>query len=143
MVSAFVIVCAVAALLWLIGAFFNTFSGVFLPLAVAGIIALILNPYFDWLVAKNLPSPLALVAVFLAILLPIAAFGWFVGDIVVEQVSDLISKIPGWWKAGVEWAQDKAPKLKELYDEYGLEERLKKSVEGKEGDLLSGLGSSA
>ena len=35
--SAFVIICAVAALLWLVGAFFSKFSGVFLPLAVAGI----------------------------------------------------------------------------------------------------------
>ncbi len=138
--STFVIICAVAALLWLVGAFFSRFSGVFLPLAVAGIIALILNPYFDWLVAKNVPKPLALVAVFLAILLPIAAFAGFGGHIVVKQVSDLISEIPGWWKATVEWAQTKAPRLKELYDEYGLEEKLKKSLEGKEGDLLSGLG---
>ena len=138
--SAFVIVCAVAALLWLVGAFFSKFSGVFLPLAVAGIIALILNPYYRWLVGRKLPPPAALIAVFLAILIPIAGFGWFVGDLVVEQVSDLISRIPGWWKDGVEKVQERMPRLKELYEKYGLEDKLRHSIEGKEGDLLSGLG---
>ncbi len=138
-VSAFVIICAVAALLWLVGAFFNTFSGVFLPLAVAGIIALILNPYFDWLVDHKLPGPVALIAVFLAILLPIAGFSWFLGDLVVEQTSDLISKIPEWWKAGVEQLQKRWPKIQQLSQEYGVEERLSSAMEGKEGAVLSAL----
>ncbi len=138
-VSAFVVICAVAALLWLIGAFFNTFSGVFLPLAVAGIIALILNPYFDWLVDRKLPGPVALIAVFLAILLPIAGFGWFLGDIVVEQTSDLISKIPEWWKSGIEQLQQRWPKIQQLSQKYGIEEKLNSALEGKEGALLSAL----
>ncbi len=138
-VSAFVVICAVAALLWLIGAFFNTFSGVFLPLAVAGIIALILNPYFDWLVDHKLPGPVALIAVFLAILIPIAGFGWFVGDIVVEQTSDLISKIPEWWKSGIEQLKERWPKIQQLSLKYGIEEKLTSALEGKEGALLSAL----
>ncbi len=138
-VSTFVVICAVAALLWLIGAFFNTFSGVFLPLAVAGIIALILNPYFDWLVDHKLPGPVALIAVFLAILLPIAGFGWFLGDIVVEQTSDLISKIPEWWKSGIEQLKQRWPKIQQLSLEYGIEEKLNSAMEGKEGALLSAL----
>ena len=138
-VSAFVVVCAVAALLWLIGAFFNRFSGVFLPLAVAGIIALILNPYFDWLVARKLPAPLALIAVFLAILIPIAGFGWFLGDIVVDQTSDLISKIPEWWKSGIEQLKERWPKIQTLSQRYGVEEKLSSAIEGKEGAVLSVL----
>ncbi len=138
-VSAFVIICAVAALLWLVGTFFNTFSGVFLPLAVAGIIALILNPYFDWLVDHKLPGPIALIAVFLAILIPIAGFGWFLGDLVVEQTSDLISKIPEWWKAGVGQLQQRWPKIQQLSQEYGVEEKLSSVMEGKEGAVLSAL----
>ncbi len=138
-VSAFVIVCAVAVLLWLVSAFFNTFSGVFLPLAVAGIIALILNPYFDWLVDRKLPAPVALIAVFLAILLPVVGFGWFLGDIVVEQMSDLISKIPEWWKAGIEQLKERWPKIQELSQKYGVDEKLTAAFEGKEGAVLSAL----
>ncbi len=135
--SVFVIVCAVAALLWLIGQFFSTFSHVFLPLAVAGIIAMMLKPYYDWFVAKlKLPSPVALIGVFLAILIPIVALGWFLGDIIVHQASDLISRIPEWWKAGVEQVQLRWPKL---VAEYDIVNKLTTAVEGKEGAVLSGL----
>ncbi len=138
-VSAFVVVCAVAALLWLIGAFFNTFSGVFLPLAVAGIIAMILNPYFDWLVARKLPAPVALIAVFLAILIPIAGFSWFLGGIVVEQASDLISKIPEWWKSGIDQLKERWPQIQTLSHKYGVDEKLSTAMEGKGGAVLSVL----
>ncbi len=135
-VSAFVIVCAVAAILWLVGAFFSRFSTVFLPLAVAGIIALILKPYFDWFTARRLPPPAALVAVFLAILVPVAGVVWFLGDLVVEQLSDLVARIPDWWKEAVAQVKDRWPDLSE---KYGLEERLREAAEGKEGAVLSGL----
>ncbi len=137
--ATFVIICAVVSLLWLVGAFFNMFSGVFLPLAVAGIIALILNPYFDWLVERKLPAPVALIAVFLAILIPFVGFGWFLGDLVVEQISDLISKIPEWWKAGIAQLKERLPKIQSLFLKYGLEEKLTAAVEGKEGAVLSAL----
>ena len=138
--SVFVIVCAVALLLWLIGAFFSKFSHVFLPLAVAGIIALILKPYYDWFHDRlNVPRPLALVAVFLAILIPIAGFGWFLGDIIVEQTSELISKVPEWWQAGVESAKERWPRIQLLSEKYGVEEKLGAAIEGKEGAVLSAL----
>lgn len=138
--SVFVIVCAVAALLWLVGAFFSKFSHVFLPLAVAGILALILKPYYDWFHERmKLPQPLALVAVFLAILIPIVGFGWFLGDVVVDQASDLISKIPEWWKSGIESAKERWPRIQELSEKYGVEERLQTAIEGKEGAVLSAL----
>ncbi|MEE8524937.1 MAG: AI-2E family transporter, partial [Thermoanaerobaculia bacterium] len=61
--SAVVILAAVVALLWLLGAFLARFSHVFLPLAVAGVIALILKPFFDWLVERlHLHPVLALAA---------------------------------------------------------------------------------
>ncbi|MCP3961746.1 MAG: AI-2E family transporter [bacterium] len=138
-VSVIVILCAVAALLALIGAFFSRFSGVFLPVAVAGIVALILNPYFDWFVARGLPKPAALVAVFLIILLPLAGLGWFLGDLVVEQASDLISKIPEWWKEGVVKLKESSPKIQEVMHKYGVEEKLRSALEGQEGAVLQAL----
>ncbi len=134
--SAVVILAAAAGLLWLLGAFLSKFSHVFLPLAVAAVIALILKPFFDWLVEKlRLPRVVALVALFLAILVPIVGLGWFFGDLLVGQLSDLVSRIPGWWQAGVEWVQARLPKIKELWDRYHMAERL----EGSEESLVSGL----
>jgi len=139
-VSVFVILCAAGSLLWLVGAFFSTFSHVFLPLAVAGIIALILKPYYEWFHGRlKMPQPMALVAVFLAILIPIVGFGWFLGDIIIEQTSDLISKVPEWWKSGVEQAKARWPKIQELSLKYDLENRIAEAFEGKEGAVLSAL----
>ena len=53
----------------------RTFSSVFLPLAVGGVIALVFRPYYKWLNEEvRLPAPIALAIVFLSILLPVAAF---------------------------------------------------------------------
>ena len=61
--SLVVILAALAALVWLVAAFFGKFSNVFLPLAVAGIVALVFRPYYDLLRTKlRLPTPLALLA---------------------------------------------------------------------------------
>lgn len=138
-VSTVVILAAIAALFWLLGVFLSSFANVFLPLAVAGVIALILKPFFDWLVARRLPPVLALIVLFLAILVPAVAVGWLFGDMLVGQVSELVSHVPEWWRATVEWIQARLPKLKELWDEYQVGDRLQAATSGKEGSLVAGL----
>jgi predicted PurR-regulated permease PerM len=134
--SAVVIIAAAAAFLWLLGAFLSKFSHVFLPLAVAAVIALILKPFFDWLMEKlRLPKVVALAVLVLAILVPVVGLGWFFGGLLVDQLSDLISKIPGWWQAASVWVQERLPTVKELWDRYHMAERL----EGSEESLVSGL----
>ena len=50
--------------------FLGAFSHVFLPLAVAGVLALVLEPWFNWLKIKaKLPDAFALIVVFLSFLL--------------------------------------------------------------------------
>jgi len=138
--SAVVILAAVVALFWLLGAFLARFSHVFLPLAVAGVIALILKPFFDWLVERlGLHPVLALVVLFLAILLPVVGVGWFFGDLLVSQISGLIAKIPDWWKGVSEWFQAQLPQLKVLWDRYQVGDRLQAATAGNEDSLVSGL----
>lgn len=70
-----IIILACGFLLWLIAVFLRTFSSVFLPLAVGGVIALVFRPYYKWLNEEvRLPAPIALAIVFLSILLPVGAF---------------------------------------------------------------------
>lgn len=138
--SAVVILAAVAALFWLLGAFLARFSHVFLPLAVAGVIALILKPYFDWLVERlHLHPVVALVALLLTILVPVVGVGWFFGDLLVGQISGLIDKIPDWWQGVAAWFQARLPKLKELWDQYQVGDRLQAATSGNENSLVSGL----
>ncbi|MGB6361893.1 MAG: AI-2E family transporter, partial [Thermoanaerobaculia bacterium] len=93
-----VIVGAVGMLIWLISAFFGKFSSVFMPLAVGAVAALVTKPWYDWLRQRlRLPKPLALLAVVISMVLPVVACVWFFGALVVEQLTDLISKVPQWW----------------------------------------------
>ena len=93
--AAVIILMAVAALFWLIGAFCARFSTVLLPLAEAGVAALVFRPYYEWLRRRlRLPKGLALTAVFLSVLIPLDAFLFFFGALAVDQISDLVAKLP-------------------------------------------------
>ena len=135
--SAVVILSAAGAIVWLLGAFLARFSQVFLPLAVAGVVALILEPYYGWFLEKLKNPALALVAVFLAVLLPSSGLLWLFGDLVVEQVSGLLEKLPGWWQSIESQLEERWPRLKALIKEYGLDQRLASATEGHEGALIS------
>jgi len=78
--SAAVIVVAVGAIFWLIGAFLARFSNIFLPLAVAAVAALVIKPYYDLFRTRlHFGRVPALIAVFLTAIVPLAALGWFSG----------------------------------------------------------------
>ncbi len=135
-VSAFVILMAVGALFWLVGSFVSRFSSVFLPLAVAVVAALVFKPYFGWLRRfLRLPPVVALIVVFLSVLVPLVAFCWLLGPPLVEQVSDLIDKVPEWWRHAVELVRERAPKIKDFVDRYEILDK----VEGQQENLVGGL----
>jgi len=132
-----VILCAVGGLVWLLGAFFRSFSNVFLPLAAAAIVALVTKPYYD-LLRRRLAPLLAVAVVFLSIILPIAAFAWFFGALAVGQVSDLVDHLPEWGRRLSAWASDHWPRVRELLDQYDVAARLQAALEGK-GEILVGV----
>jgi predicted PurR-regulated permease PerM len=135
-----VILCAIAGLVWLTALFLQRFSSVFLPLAVGAVAALVFNPYFEWLRRKlRLPPVLALAVVFISILVPVAAFFWFFGALVVEQVSDLVARLPEWWRALVDDVQERWPKVVRFFEENPWGQRLREAVEGQQSRLVSGL----
>lgn len=138
--SAVVILTAVGALVWLLSVFVARFAHVLLPLAVAGVVALILQPYQDWFVRRlKFPPVAALAAVFFCILVPVVAVVWFFGDLVVEQITDLVTKAPDWWRATSAKIEERWPRILELWNQYQIGDRLKTATEGNEGVLLSAI----
>ena len=138
--AALVILCAVVGLFWLVAEFLKRFSSVFLPLAVGAVAALVFNPYFEWLRRKlRLPAVLALAVVFISILVPVAAFFWFFGALVVDQVSDLVERIPEWWRALVEEVKERWPLVVRFFEENPWGQRIREAVEGQQARLVSGL----
>ena len=138
--AACVILAAVGVIFWLLGAFVSRFANVLLPLAVAGIAALVFQPYYDWLRLRlRLPGVLAVGAVFLSMLVPVAGFVWFFGGLVAEQVSDLGRQVPGWWGALVDWVRAQAPQIAEVVERYSLRQRLSDFAEGSGDTVVQGL----
>ncbi len=138
--ATFVIVCAVALLLWLLGSFVARFSNVFLPLAVAAIAAFVMQPYFELLRRRlRLPKVLALIAVFLSILVPLVAFGWFFGALVVEQLVGLARTAPETWTKMVEWAREHWPNAVSFLESNEAGQRVRDVLEGKEEAIARGV----
>lgn len=121
-----IIILAFGSLLWLIAVFLRTFSSVFLPLAVGAVIALVFRPYYMWLNEEvRLPAPIALAIVFLSILLPVGAFFWFFGALMLAQLSDLAAKFPEWWNNFADFVRDRWPKVVEFMETNPLGQRIR------------------
>lgn len=138
--AAAVIVGAIGLLFWLLSRFFDRFSAVFLPLVVAAVAALVFKPYFEWLRRSlHLGRVLALVAVVLSVLVPLAAFLWFFGALIADQLSDLFARIPDWWQAAVEWVRERAPQAVEFVRRHPILGQLTSPSEGGKQTLMQGL----
>jgi predicted PurR-regulated permease PerM len=138
--AAVIIVCAVIGLGWVGATFFHRFSHVFLPLAVGAIAALVFRPYYDLLHKRaKLPATLALVVVFLSILLPLVAFGWFFGALAVGQISDLATRLPAWWEKTTNTAQERWPEVREFFESNPWGQRIAAVAESQKENVLQGL----
>ena len=137
--AAVVLLLAIAGFFFLLGLFVTRFSNVFLPLAVAAVLALVVRPYFEWL-QRRMPSPLALVCVFLSFLIPLGLFGWFFGAMAVGQIADLIENGPMLWERFQAWLEERWPQVAAFFEERDIEDRLRTAVSGQEQEFLRGLG---
>ena len=92
---AVVIVLGVLGLIaWSCGWILQQLSSVLLPLAVAGIIAYLLDPLVNIIEKHNIPRIRAILLVFFsAVMLILAMLAWLVPYLVVE-ISDLINRLP-------------------------------------------------
>ena len=139
-VAACIILAAIGFVFWLLGAFVSRFSNVLLPLATAAIAALVFKPFFDWMRTKlRLPPVIAVIGVFLAIVLPIVAFSWFFGALIVDQCTELVRQIPGWWESVSDRVREQAPRVVEFFRRESVREGVSGAVEGSGNTLAKAL----
>ncbi len=134
------LVVMVGIVIWLctmLLAFFIRFSGVFLPLAVAGIIATLVKPYYAWL-EKRLHSPvLALLAVLFSLILPLGAIAFYFGAMIISQITSFINDLPIYAERIQVALQEKLPVLKAFIAKYDLKDKLAAFLEGRVDVLTS------
>ena len=135
-----IIICTVLGLGLTASLFLNRFSNVFMPLAVGGLAALVVKPYYNWLHEKlRLPISLALVAVVLSILVPIVTFGWFFGAILVDQTTEMLTKTPEWWDQTLQRLQAQWPQFQTFLEQNPWGQKIREVVESQQETLMSGL----
>ena len=121
--AAMVVVTAVVVLVFYSALFFKTFSHVFLPLAVAAIFAMVLDPWYEWL-HKRMPTALALVAVFLSIIIPLVAIIWFFGALIADQMAGLLDQLPVWWDRATTWFDANRTQIDKVLETSELKEKI-------------------
>ena len=139
-VSALVILVAIGLFGWLTAVFLRTFSGVFLPLAVGAVAALVFRPYYEWLRATcRLPVAVALAAVFLSVLIPLSFFVTFFGREAVNQFVGLATEVPGWWANARLWVEEQLPRAAGMLEDSGLGQRVRQTLTDQQAAILPWL----
>ncbi len=121
--AAAISIAALVILLVYLVRFFQAFSHVFLPLAVASIAATMLSPWYEWLRAR-MPMPIALILVFLSIIAPMGAVVTLFGALIAGQITELVDQLPIWWANMINWFAEHRPNIErikntELFNQVG------------------------
>jgi predicted PurR-regulated permease PerM len=112
-----IIISLVSAVFAGVGWMANQLSSVLLPLAVAGIIAYLLDPVVDWFQDRKMKRPWAIVSVFaIAILLQVGFAATFV-PFLVKDTKELVASVPKYRDA-----------IKQKYDDYSKNHSLEKYI---------------
>ena len=139
-ISSLVIVLAIGLTGWLLAAFLGYFSGVFLPLAVGAILALVCRPYYDWLRQRlKMPAAAAVLAVLVSGLLPVIGFSWFFGQLLAAQAVGFVSSLPEYLEAARTWIGERLPRVVEMMQASGLDERLRDTAMSQQEAIINGL----
>lgn len=120
--------------------FVGYFSPVLTPLAVAGILALILRPYYEWLLARVRWRPAAVILVFVSLLLPVFGVVWLFGSILADQWRGLVEQLPVWLAAISARFESWLPQLNTFWQEQEVGSQVKQGLSGKGGWLAAQLG---
>ena len=139
-VSGLVILVAIGLLVWLAAAFLQAFSGVFLPVAVGAVAALVFRPYYEWLRASGrLPMPLALAVVFFSVLVPLTTFTAFFGRLAITQLLGLAAQAPEWWEESRQWVEAGLPQAAQLLENSPLGPQLRQALSHQEAAIVAWL----
>ncbi len=101
-----------------IASFLMAFASVLMPLAAAGILALVLQPYYLWICrhAKR-KRVLAVAIVFASILLPVLLLGFAFGGMLVGQLKDLLAALPAVIDKVAVWIEETWPRFRPMLED--------------------------
>ena len=116
-----VLLAVFSAFVWGLARFIGAFQNVLLPPVVAGILTMLLRPYYSWLVKICRGSKAGgLVLFFISAIIPLGAFIWFAGAFAANQLLRLFEALPSMLNAMIEAGRSLWPQVAALLEKYGL-----------------------
>lgn len=122
-----------------ITSFASFFSGVFLPLASAAVLALILKPFYKPIHQKVKHKGVAVAVVYACILVPLIAFGCFFGFKAFRQISDLVEHLPMFAAKLKLFLTEKGPIFSQFVTEHELDVKMQEFFEKHGMSVADGL----
>ena len=127
--------CGIGWLLYLLLAgvarFVSTFSGVIWPLAVAGILALLLRPVVSFFEQRlKVPRPVAVVLLYVVFLLLVAGLLVTFLPALVSQLLEFIAYLPTLWQKTVGWSEQHFPEWLAVVRPYLDNPTVKAALDG-------------
>ena len=140
-------IALLALIIWVLGWLVGRFAGVLWPLAVAGILALILRPlvvvFETRLGLRRLPAVIVLYGLFLLL---VAGLTLAVVPPLARQLQDFVAFLPTLWDRTLVFVEERYPDWKELIERYvgaaalqNLRDSLPNEVRSLAGQLLPSL----
>lgn len=120
------VICALLFILFrLLNAFVSGFSNVLMPLAVAGILAMLLRPVVVFIEGRTRLHRLGSIILLLSlVLLVLSVFLWFVIPVVIDQSIQFIRALPSIYEGLRQLAAERFPQLIYFLNETIGEDRL-------------------
>lgn len=131
----FAAICAIGWLIYVLLAgvaqFISVFSGVIWPLAVAGIMALVMRPVVTLFERRlKLKRPLAVVLLYALFLLLVAGLLVTFLPALISQVIDFVAYLPELWKKTVAWSELNFPEWLRVIRPYLDNPTVKSAIDG-------------
>jgi predicted PurR-regulated permease PerM len=124
--------------------FLSDFSSVLLPLAAAGILSLLLRPFYQMLREKwKISSLLAVLLIFTLMLLPLVVVLGVFGGVLVSQINEVFQSLPELIAGFMSWLETHAPAVDAAMESMGGKDRLQAWMQGRSEALLSLAGGGA
>jgi predicted PurR-regulated permease PerM len=123
--SIFIIALFAGSVIWGIVSLIGTFQNVFFPPVAAGVIAMLVRPFYNWIfrLTRN-KHAVALILFFLSMLIPAAAALWFFGSMMIDHLIKLIEDMPAIIDSVYESIRSYWPRIMDIADKYELKEGL-------------------
>ncbi len=119
--AALVLVMVFSLGVWGLARLVGVFQNVLLPPLVAGILTMLLRPYYSWLLKVCRGSrAAALVLFFLSAAIPFGGFIWFAGVFAANQLVKFIDDLPSIISAIQETGRSLWPQVIAVLEKYGL-----------------------